>query len=195
MSSTTTPQMGDKVVKEYKVFLRPDSDVKLLRLPESLPSRKITRIRVKPQSQVMEIDARPRKSCSSTVYKGRRMVNHSSLAVGVIRDGNIFLTQVSDAFEFKPNLNRDSKKKSTGKETGDTDAVESQPSTSKPPPVQPVTMRFASSHEEEMRKQRESSYTHYLEKIASEDWVDLDFHPGGEESEKGKEVKEALGRV
>lgn len=123
------------------------------------------------------------------------MLGQNSLAVGMIREDKLFLTQVSDSYEFKPCLQRlDDLQNSRGQsarsgQKGDEDVnVENEASK-----VTSVTMRFAGANEEDMKRAREHSYVHHLEKIRSEPAIDLEYVP--ETSLRAKEIFESLGRL
>lgn len=174
-----------------KVYLRPEADVKLFRIPESLPSRSMSCVKVKPENKVIDIESRPRKSNDSQVYKSRLMLGQNSLGVAVVNGNNVFITQVSDSYEFKPNLQRldvkgGSKGKSVSKEDQTIDVEDDDNVTS-------VTMRFAASNEEDRKRARENSHVHLLERIQKEQTIDLDYIP--ETSNRAKDVRDSLGRL
>lgn len=178
---------------QLKVYLRPDADIKLFRIPESLPSKTITTVKIKPENRVVQLESRPRKSSDNQVYNSRVMIGQNSLAVGIVRGDDLFLTQVSDSFEFKPNLKRlDSKYRTTSSKGSDVASVEDVPSSSSSK-VTSVTMRFAGANEEDLKRARENSYVHHLEKIQSEQAIELEYVQ--ESTDRANDVLESLGRL
>ena len=180
------------LLKQFNVFLRPDTDVKLFRIPDSLPSNKITNVKVRPENKVVELESVPRKSNDNQVFKSRVMLAQNSLGVAAVKGDNIYITRVSDSFEFKPNLQRlDTKSNNKGK-FGQKDEG-TQPEEERAAKVTSVTMRFAGANEENLKRARENSYAHHLEKINSEAAIDLEYIP--ETTKRAKEVLESLTRL
>lgn len=121
-------------------------------------------------------------------YKSRLMLGHNNLAVSVVKEDSIFLTRVSDTYEFKPKLQEKEKTNNTP-----TKAATNDGSSSDDEKVTAVTMRFAATNEEDQKKARESLYSFHKEQIDKEDWCDMEFV--SEESDRSADVRAALGRI
>jgi predicted metalloendopeptidase len=165
--------------------MRPHADVKLFRLPPNLSSKSVAVVKVKPENKVVELETFHKKNANSLIYSSRLMQNHTPLAVAVIQDDSLFLTRVSEAYEFKPRFKLPDRSKSPAptNETASSDEEK----------VSAVTMRFASANEDDKRKARESLYSYHQEKIDREDWIEMEFE--NEKSDRSKEVLKSLGRI
>lgn len=120
------------------------------------------------------------------------MLAQNSLGVAAVNGDNVYITRISDAFEFKPSLQRLDTKLNTKGKVGQKDDG-SQPEEERAAKVTSVTMRFAGANEENLKKARENSYAHHLEKINSEAFIDLEYIP--ETTKRAKEVLESLTRL
>lgn len=168
--------------------MRPHADVKLFRMPPNLSSKSVAVVKNKPESKVVQLETYQRKGNANHQYDSRLLMGQTPLAVGVVKGDSIFLTRVSDSYEFRPKLkpSDSSRSKSPVKATAPDASSDDEK-------VSAVTMRFASSNENDKRKARESLYSFHKEKIDREDWNEMDFVD--ETTDRSKEVRASLGRI
>lgn len=171
--------------------MRPHTDVKLFRLPPNLNSKSVAVVKSKPENKVVQLETYQRKSNDNHVYSSRLLLGQTPLAVAVVKDNSLFLTRVSETYEFKPRLNQSERSKSPVRTTQNEASSDEEK-------VSAVTMRFASANEDDKRKARESLYSYHREKIDREDWNEMEFvNDLNDDSDRSrsKEVRSSLGRI
>ena len=168
--------------------MRPHADVKLFRLPPNLNSKSISVVKAKLDNKFVQLETKRRRTSGPTTYKSRLMLGNNNLAVSVVKEDSIFLTRVSDTYEFKPKLQEKEKTYNLPAKTAPNDA-----SSSDDEKVTTVTMRFAATNEEDKKKARESLYSFQKEQVDKEDWCDMEFV--SEESDRSTDARAALGRL
>lgn len=171
--------------------MRPHTDVKLFRLPPNLNSKSVAVVKSKPENKVVHLETYQRKSNDNHVYTSRLLLGQTPLAVAVVRDDSLFLTRVSETYEFKPRLKQSERSKSPVRATQNEASSDEEK-------VSAVTMRFASANEEDKRKARESLYSYHQEKIDREDWNEMEFvndFTDDSDRSRSKEVRSSLGRI
>ena len=166
--------------------MRPHTDVKLFRLPPNLSSKSVAVVKSKPENKVVQLETFQKKSNDNHVYTSRLLLSQTPLAVAVIKGDSLFLTRVSETYEFKPRLKQCERSKSPVRTTQNEASSDEEK-------VSAVTMRFASANEEDKRKARESLYSYHQEKIDREDWNEMDFV--NETTDRSKDVRSSLGRI
>lgn len=168
--------------------MRPHTDTKLFRLPPNLSSKSVAVVKTKPENKVVQLETFQKKSNDNQVYTSRMLLGQTPQAVAVVKDDSLFLTRVSEVYEFKPRL----KQSETSKSPSLPKSAQNEASSDEEK-VSAVTMRFASANEEDKRRARESLYSYQQEKIDREDWNDMDFV--NEKTARSKEVRSSLGRI
>lgn len=97
------------------------------------------------------------------------------VVASVNQDKSIYLTRVSDSYEFKPIIKKSSSVKSTVPASAPSKQAKADDASSDDEKVTAITMRFATLHEDEKRKQREASYAYMQEKAEQEEWKEYSF--------------------
>ena len=164
--------------------MRPHTDVKVFRLPPNLSSKSIAAVKWKSASKVVQLETFMTKGSSEALYESRLLMGQTHLAVSVVTSDSLFLTRVSDSFEFRPQLQQSDKSSaaSAGVEASSDDEK-----------ISAVTMRFASANEEDKRKARESLYSYHQEKVDREKWKELEFVE--ETSDRSQDARSSLARL
>ena len=139
---------------------------------------------------MLEVETFHRKPEELHTYKSRIVSGQNVMVVASVNpDKTIYLTRVSDAYEFKPAIKKNSNVKSTASNTTSKQSKVDDAS-SDDEKVTAITMRFATLHEDEKRKQREASYAYMMEKAEQEEWKDFEFLHC--ESERGEDLRRDL---
>lgn len=167
--------------------MRPHADVKLFRMPPNLNSKSVAVVKHKPENRVVQMETYQRKGNTNREYDSRLLMGQTPLAVAVVKGDSVFLTRVSESYEFRPRLKQtESQCKPPGKGAQNDASSDDEK-------VSAVTMRFASANEDDKRKARESLYSFHKEKIEREEWNEMDFVD--DSTDRSKEVRASLGRI
>lgn len=147
---------------------------------------------------MLQVETFHRKPEELHTYKSRIVSGQNVMVVASVDpDKSIYLTRVSDAYEFKPSLNK--APVTTASSTNQTSSKGNKSSgggddaSSDDEKVTAITMRFANVHEDEKRRQREASYAYMMERAEQEEWKEFEFVTC--DSERGKDVRGQLGTL